>query len=205
MCTFHVELYKCAFQCHRPSLSSHYNTMMNCMIYLFVAASLFVLEFSLTSAGYCNPSSTNCGAPCSIQSDCPNGDCWAEKADCGGGSAGYCNPSSTNCGAPCNSQSDCPNGDCWADKPDCGGESAGYCSPSLTNCGAPCNIQSDCPDGDCWTDKPDCGDGNKAIFGTYIGAYPGGLPAPQLSDMAKSINLVMLSFSTDSEHNGKFT
>ena len=115
--------------------------MMNGMIYLFVATSLFVLEFSLTSAGYCNPSSTNCGAPCSIQSDCPNGDCWAEKADCGGGSVGYYSPSSTNCGAPCSIQSDCHNGDCWADKPDCGG-------------------------------------GNKAIFGTYIGAYPGGLPAP---------------------------
>ena len=50
--------------------------MMNSMIYVIVAASLFVLEFSLTSAGYCNPSSINCGVPCSIQSDCLNGDCW---------------------------------------------------------------------------------------------------------------------------------
>ncbi|MCG8623382.1 MAG: glycosyl hydrolase family 18 protein [Proteobacteria bacterium] len=82
--------------------------------------------------------------------------------------------------------------------------SAGYCSPSSTNCGAPCNIQSDCPNGDCWADRPDCGGGNPAVIGTYIGAYPGGLHAPPLSDMSKSINLVMLSFATDSEHDGNF-
>lgn len=178
-------------------------TIMSTMIYMLVAASL-VLEISLTSAGYCSPSSTNCGAQCSIQSNYPNGDCWADESDCSGRSAGYCSPSSTNCGAPCNIQSDCPNGDCWADRPDCGGGSAGYCNPSSTNCGAPCNIQSDCPNGDCWVDRPDCGGGNAAITGTYIGAYPGGLPAPPLSDMSKSINLVMLSFATDSEHDGNF-
>ena len=86
----------------------------------------------------------------------------------------------------------------------CGGGSAGYCNPSSINCGVPCNIQSDCPNGDCWADKPDYSGGNPAIFGTYIGAYPGGLQAPPLSDMSKTITLVMLSFATDSEHDGNF-
>ena len=217
-------------------------TIMYSTTCILVAAYLFVLEFSLASAGYCNPFSINCGAPCSIQGDCPNGDCWADKPDCSGGNTGYCSPSSINCGAPCNVQSDCPNGDCWADKPDCDGGNAGYCSPSSANCGAPCNVPSDCPGGDCWADKPDCdggnagycspsstncgapcnvqgdcpngdcwadkpdcnGGGSTAIVGTYIGAYPNGLPAPPLSSMSKSINLVMLSFAIDSEHDGKF-
>ena len=105
-------------------------------------------------AGYCNAASSNCGAGCNVDSDCPGGACWAEKDDCG--TTGYCNAASSNCGTGCNIQSDCPGGDCWAQHDDCG-TTSGYCNAASSNCGTGCNIQSDCPGGDCWAQHDDCG------------------------------------------------
>ena len=105
-------------------------------------------------AGYCNAASSNCGAGCNVDSDCPGGACWAEKDDCG--TSGYCNAASSNCGVGCNIQSDCPGGDCWANHDDCG-TSSGYCNAASSNCGAGCSTDGECPGGACWVNHDDCG------------------------------------------------
>ena len=49
-------------------------------------------------AGYCNAASSNCGAGCNVDSDCPGGACWADMDDCS--TSGYCNAASSNCTVP---------------------------------------------------------------------------------------------------------
>ena len=105
-------------------------------------------------AGYCNAASSNCGAGCNVDSDCPGGACWADMDDCS--TSGYCNAASSNCGAGCNIQSDCPGGDCWANHDDCG-TSSGYCNAASSNCGAGCSTDGECPGGACWANHDDCG------------------------------------------------
>ena len=107
-------------------------------------------------AGYCNAASSNCGAGCNVDSDCPGGACWADKDDCS--TSGFCNAASSNCGAGCNIQSDCPGGDCWANHDDCG-TSSGYCNAASSNCGVECSTDGECPGGACWANHDDCGTG----------------------------------------------
>ena len=154
-------------------------------------------------AGYCNAASSNCGAGCNVDLDCPGGACWADMDDCS--TSGYCNAASSNCGAGCNIQSDCPGGDCLANQDDCG-TSSGYCNAASSNCGAGCNTANDCPGGDCWKNMDDCGGTPTGdhIVGTYLGMLPGGISAPPLSSVPSEVNYMLLGFAEDPSHTGNF-
>ena len=118
--------------------------------------------------------------------------------------AGYCNAASSNCGAGCNVDSDCPGGACWAEIDDCG--TSGYCNAASSNCGAGCNTANDCPGGDCWKNMDDCDDTPTGdhIVGTYLGALPGGIPAPLLSSVPSEVNYMLLGFAKDPSQMGDF-
>lgn len=128
-----------------------------------------------SSSGHCNYLSRyKCGQPCTTESQCTPGSCWADirENECDDILKYYCDSQSgVRCGQKCNDENDsnCSPGHCVAYEAPCSG--SGYCNLESSNCGASCTNDSSCSGGHCLKEEQTCM--STATIGTYIGALPG--------------------------------